>query len=241
MTTVANNAPYRLGEFWKKAPLDGRGRGAQCSFFAALMERYPGRLYQIGQKTGAMDFPALLGIPTVYIEDSQIPTTATGRMRRWTDPETLQLYRRLEVEDPPSLPGKGARRFTENYNDEEAASNDRRRIGEAKWRMAGLLFELCGKWNDITQGSAKEPECISDIFDAVNRATPQELQTWKTNINALSDDECKNENCIRGYTAEDLTKVEAALTDLRANYSGPASIGKIIIRKPGGKYEYRTE
>lgn len=196
------------------------------------MQRYSGNLYQIGQKTGAMDFLALLGVPTIYIEDSQIPTTATVRMRKWAT--HLQLYRRLEVEDPPSLPGKGARMFTGTFNFEAEASDERRRIGEAKWRMAGLLLGLRGKWTNITS-LPTEPLTISDIYTAVNEATPQTLQTWTTNINALSDNDCQSESFIRGYTAGDLTKVEAKLTALKAEYNKPTR----IIRKSDGTYASR--
>ena len=237
MTKVVNNATS-LGEFWTQPPLAGKGRAAQCSFFAALMERYPGNLYQIGQKTGAMDFPALLGVPTIYIEDSRISTTATGRMRNWTKPGSLQLYRRLEVEDPPSLPGKGARSFTETFVDEVAASDERHHIGEARWRMAGLLFELFGKWTIIT-GETSEPEqaSMNDICDRVYPATDEKLKEWKSNINELSDSDCQSEGCIRGYTAADLEKVKIELEKLKTEYSGP----DMIIRKSDGTYATRKE
>ena len=234
MTTVVNGAKFQLGEFWTQAPLADKGRAGQCSFFAALMERYPGRLYQIGQKTGAMDFPALLGIPTIYIEDSKISTAATGRMRQWTKPDSLQLYRRLEVMDPPSLPGKGARSFTETFiDDEEGAIKERRLIGEAKWRMTGLLSKFPGQWTNITD-LAKVPIAFSDICDVVNGATPEKLQAWKTKINALSDKDCEIEGCIRGYTEDDLITIENELTKMRTEYGG-----KMIIRKPGGIYTTR--
>ncbi|KAH8688023.1 hypothetical protein GQ44DRAFT_780882 [Phaeosphaeriaceae sp. PMI808] len=42
---VVNNEPCVLDELWKHALVDGKGRAAQATFFAALMERYPGKLY----------------------------------------------------------------------------------------------------------------------------------------------------------------------------------------------------
>lgn len=64
-----SHAPCHLGEFYKVEPIVGRGRAAQNSFLAALMQRYPGNIVQLGQKTGGMDHGALLGMPTLYIED----------------------------------------------------------------------------------------------------------------------------------------------------------------------------
>jgi hypothetical protein len=103
LTKVTNEAPFQLGHFWNGEPLEDRGRAWQCAFFAALMQRYPGRLYQIGQKTGAMDYMALLGVPTIYIEDAKIPTAASKRMLTWTGDNSIQLYRRLEVSNLPVL------------------------------------------------------------------------------------------------------------------------------------------
>ena len=88
-----------------KGPIQGKGRGGQLSFFLALMEHYPGRLYQIGQKTGAMDAAALVGIPTVYIEDVDSP--ASGRMENWIN--AVPFFRRARIKEPPTVLGKAMR------------------------------------------------------------------------------------------------------------------------------------
>lgn len=89
-------ATFDVGEFYKQAPISG-DRATQQSFFLSLMEKYPGRLYQIGQKTGGMDGAALLGIPTVYLEPTG--SGATARMKKWSD-GTLPYYRDVEIAQP---------------------------------------------------------------------------------------------------------------------------------------------
>lgn len=97
----AHSKDCHLGEFYKTAPITS-DRDTQISFFLALMQQYPGRLYQIGQKTGGMDGAALLGIPTIYIECDSINPGA--RMSGWVD--KVPFYRDANIFDPPSLLGK---------------------------------------------------------------------------------------------------------------------------------------
>lgn len=49
-------------------------------FMLSLMEKYPGKVVQLGQKTVGMDAGALLGMPTVYIDDS---VSEDDRMQKW--------------------------------------------------------------------------------------------------------------------------------------------------------------
>jgi hypothetical protein len=91
-------AAYDVGEFYKEpnTPING-DRSTQQSFFLALMEKYPGRLYQIGQKTGGMDGGALLGIPTIYLEHKNSPQLR--RMQKWSN-GSMPFYKGVLMDQP---------------------------------------------------------------------------------------------------------------------------------------------
>ncbi len=96
-------AKFDVGEFYMNKPIAG-DRATQQSFFLALMEKYPGRVYQVGQKTGGMDGAALLGIPTIYLEPQG--SYAIERMKKWSDnvPDSdesvLPFYRSVIIDKP---------------------------------------------------------------------------------------------------------------------------------------------
>jgi hypothetical protein len=96
-----------LGEFWKEAgsPFVDRGRPGQISFYRLLAQCY--NVVQVGQKTGGMDNAALIGIPTVYIEDEGSPQGA--RMQKWS--KEMTRYKRAKVPKPPTPLGKAIRRL----------------------------------------------------------------------------------------------------------------------------------
>lgn len=98
---AARSSTAHLGEFYEVAPIT-KDRATQISFFLALMEQYPGMLYQMGQKTGGMDGAALVGIPTVYIEcDSR---NDQARMSKWVN--KVPFYQDANIVQPPSILGK---------------------------------------------------------------------------------------------------------------------------------------
>ncbi|PVF92395.1 hypothetical protein CPB86DRAFT_819675 [Serendipita vermifera] len=76
-----------LGEFFKNKIIESKGRAGQVFSFLALLETCPGKIIQIGQKTGGMGSlrlgrgsAALLDMPTIYVEDeSPIPLGRTLR------------------------------------------------------------------------------------------------------------------------------------------------------------------
>jgi hypothetical protein len=57
----------------------------QLAFFD-LLQREHAVVASIGDKSGAMDGPALLGLPTTYLEARSTPTTARKRMEQWLHP-----------------------------------------------------------------------------------------------------------------------------------------------------------
>ncbi|KAF2738958.1 hypothetical protein EJ04DRAFT_549490 [Polyplosphaeria fusca] len=95
-----------LGEFWREPTFkfkDDTGRASQTSLYVNLAKRF--NVVQVGQKTGGMDNAALVGIPTIYIEDKRSPTS--DRMKKWAD--VMTLYESAMIELPPTLDGKTSR------------------------------------------------------------------------------------------------------------------------------------
>ncbi|THG95246.1 hypothetical protein EW026_g6372 [Hermanssonia centrifuga] len=85
-----------FGEFWTEDPFDGYGRPGQTSLYCNLINNY--NIVQIGQKTGGMDNAALVGVPTVYIEDVQ--SRSLARMQKWKE---MRRYKGAIVSQPPTV------------------------------------------------------------------------------------------------------------------------------------------
>ena len=98
------HAKCHIGEFYLKSSI-GSSRGRHLSFMFALMQKYPGKLFQIGQKTGGMDAGAMVGIPTLYIEDSG--SWSNARMQTWVG--RVPFYESALVNEPPTLLGRALR------------------------------------------------------------------------------------------------------------------------------------
>jgi hypothetical protein len=94
-----------LGEFWNDdtVPFPDPSRAGQTSFFIYLLKHH--NVVQIGQKTGGMDAAALIGTPTVYIEDDG--SFSIFRMQKWAN--CMPLYQRAAVSLPPTRLGKSIR------------------------------------------------------------------------------------------------------------------------------------
>ncbi|KAK7452780.1 hypothetical protein VKT23_012183 [Stygiomarasmius scandens] len=105
-TPQDGHAKIHLGEFWNAEPFKAFGRPGQTSLYVALLRNY--KIVQVGQKTGGMDNAALVGIPTVYIEDTVSLELSGGRMKRWSD-EPKMLYKGAIITQPPGAFGKALR------------------------------------------------------------------------------------------------------------------------------------
>ena len=130
-------AQFDVGEFYKQPPITS-DRATQQSFFLALMEKYPGRVYQIGQKTGGMDGAALLGIPTIYLEPKG--SAAIERMKKWSD-GTLPFYQSVIIDQPaPAIVRvlKGSIPDTQALYNTWKVSPDP--LLRARARLAAMLF-----------------------------------------------------------------------------------------------------
>ena len=103
-TTPRGN--IHLGEFWKdpNSPFHGQGRPGQGSLYARFLALRH-RVVQVGQKTGGMDNAALIGVPTVYIED--VDSFSIKRMEKWS--ERMKRYQCAKITLPPTRVGKAIR------------------------------------------------------------------------------------------------------------------------------------
>ncbi|KIX99582.1 uncharacterized protein Z520_05158 [Fonsecaea multimorphosa CBS 102226] len=167
-----SRAPCDLGEFYiiDAEQKTFMSRATQNALLAALMERYPGNLYQLGQKTGGMDHAALIGMPTLYIEEDG--GISGGRMRPWRDLGPKLMYCQAMVEEPPTFLGKAIHSLPKttgleppillNMETELRKGNPSFR---AQWRMFAVLMKL--------RSSLGVFEYFSDLL----------------NIDKLSDDE----------------------------------------------------
>ena len=134
------NLPFRaqfdVGEFYKQAPITS-DRATQQSFFLALMEKYPGRVYQIGQKTGGMDGAALLGIPTIYLEPKG--SAAIQRMKKWSD-GTLPFYRSVILDQPAPAIVRVLKGFIPRTTDSDEWKLSADPLLRARFRLAAMLL-----------------------------------------------------------------------------------------------------
>ncbi|PVG03819.1 hypothetical protein CPB86DRAFT_848840 [Serendipita vermifera] len=216
------HADYHLGEFYQNGLLTGKNRAAQVSFFLAMMQRYPGKLIQIGQKTGGMDAAALVGIPTVYIEDKRSPTTE--RMERWT--ETVPYYRRALVEDPPTSLGKALRRLNLAFEaeDKKRAEELQKDLSSAHRHNIAFIYACWTKLEDIEK-VVYDPEPI--VVTLYKAATPHKIEEWMTKIKGFDKAQLEKYGVSRGYIDIDQFTIKTALEFLLKMYGVD---GDAIIR-----------
>ncbi|PSR77282.1 hypothetical protein PHLCEN_2v7975 [Hermanssonia centrifuga] len=102
------HAEIHFGEFWKDPPFKKKERPVQTTVYVSLVRNH--NVVQIGQKTGGMDNAALVGVPTVYIEDVGSPSKS--RMATWT--RDMKRYKGAIVQNAPTALGKALRLFPRN-------------------------------------------------------------------------------------------------------------------------------
>ena len=165
-------ATFDVGEFYKKAPITS-DRATQQSFFLALMEKYPGRVYQIGQKTGGMDGAALLGIPTIYLEPKS--SAAIERMQKWSD-GSLPFYRSIIIDEPAPAIVRVLKGFIPNtqpsYNTWKTSPNP---LVRARARLAAMLLEY-----PTQMGMEKfRPKALPDIPIEIKTKGNEKVDLWR--------------------------------------------------------------
>ena len=176
---------FDVGEFYKQDPITS-DRATQQSFFLALMEKYPGRVYQIGQKTGAMDGPALLGIPTIYLEHKGSPSIE--RMKKWTDDgksddgtlhKGIPFYRSVIIDKPaPAI--VRALKFNPDtktlYNSWK--NNPEDPLRRARARLAAMVFLYPAEMVKDENGVPDKPPNIMTTEIENPWKTEEQKQKW---------------------------------------------------------------
>jgi hypothetical protein len=247
------NEPFRaafdVGEFYKQAPISG-DRATQQSFFLALMEKYPGRLYQLGQKTGGMDGAALLGIPTLYLE----PTTsnAIGRMKKWSN-GTLPYYRCAETgQSAPAVARAMEKKFPEGkqkiYSGDNGWKSSTDPLQRARARLAAMLYEypiLMGEdeFAQENNGIRKKDEVrFAEIVSFVKELPDSELQEdedaakdgkWTKKVQIVN----QSMDIEAGYSCGDRGKIKAAIEELVRDYSAATN----AVLRTAGAYQTRAD
>jgi hypothetical protein len=247
------SALYHLGEFYNRPFLQGTGRSGQLSFLLALMKQYPGRLFQMGQKTGGMDAGALVGIPTLYIEDKGSPSI--DRMRSWTE-DVVPFYRAAIIEEPPSLLGRGLRRIEKELKAGELVENDKKGIvkkikevdgkpmSRTNWRRVAMLWYL-QELHPL--GQMENTNCKTDVehyknmvLDLGDKAMKEKIK-WEEIIKEALLDNSKLAKCQKwvpyeaGYIKKDLIKIQISLNNLVTDYTLAMGIGSNVRNQPGSK------
>ena len=101
-----------FGEYWKsdtgqaRSEITGPHRAAECALFIRMTQSaWDCKIVHLGMRSGAMDAAALLGMKTLFIEDSSNPQIA--RTQKWTGSgNTNPVYQRVPV---AALPSQAAR------------------------------------------------------------------------------------------------------------------------------------
>lgn len=238
-------APCHLGEFYANPMLADKGRAGQLSFFLALMERYTGKIIQMGQKTGGMDASALVGMPTLYIEDEDSPTKS--RMAQWT--HDVPGYKSIIVQDPPTSLGKALRALTKALDQEpnDPQTGKKKKFveffNENNRRMLAMLFALRSKLPEVRKamdnvklgaGEHTDLERLNSVVQ--DNSSSKQLEEWKKQIRSLTEDQLKDCGVSKGYTQRDMNIIEKALNDIVPDFENKTT----IVRNRDGKYVTRA-
>lgn len=90
-----------LGAFWKHekypAAVKAEGRIGQLRLFSLLAASHDYDVVNVGMRSGAIEGPALVGLPTIYLEESGNPQSE--RMEKWL--RALPNYFRVIIDRPP--------------------------------------------------------------------------------------------------------------------------------------------
>ena len=224
------HAPCHIGEFYRQ-PSVGPSRSRQLSFMMALMSKYRGNLYQIGQKTGGMDAGAMAGMPTLYIEDQGSPTKT--RMETWTT--RVPFYRCGLVTEAPTLLGRALRQLWKDCPGlMEKAATDTATC--RRWAVYCYLLELTSGNVPDYEGLKNQidplPDSVGYDAQALATAAPGLDAQIATMTAALNPPQCR----LRGYNDYDLALIQSTLVGLVEQYRQNTT----IVRDTDGTYKARS-
>ncbi len=161
-------------EFWKKPPFAAfeglAGRQAQLKLFDYMVQNgYD--LVSIGMRSGAMEGPALLGVPTVYIEDAG--NVQHERMEKWKG--KVPGWTQASLAGLPTRTGKHYKGAGADVPSLERATND------AIGAVAGKNNEGFMRTRDRLQGAYTANYATFQRNFIVASMNPWRLPRWVTN------------------------------------------------------------
>ena len=240
----AIKSDFDVGEFYLQRPVT-TNRASQTSFFLALMQTYPGRLYQIGQKTGGMDCAALLGVPTLYLEHKA--SHSFHRMQKWVD--KVPFYKHSVIELPPSRIGASLRMtfdeikdFTELYKFGQPKAESQQRAS-AKTRFACMVYKYPKEMEEsrmtiqavVDWTNTRKANQFAEVPNNPDADGGLAKKIRSVNLNALGAGPVGYTDYRDPARESDLDRIKKQLESLYTEYSKKTT----VIRTAAGKYETR--
>ena len=238
------HAKCHLGEFYLKNSI-GPSRGRQLSFMLALMQKYPGKLFQIGQKTGGMDAGAIAGMPTLYIEDEDSGTKT--RMKKWVG--TVPCYKCALVSEPPTFLGRALRATTAALQDLYPDKNMRPRVSGIRGRRWAQYLYV----TDLDNIRSGRRVLVPDRKEDINPVMPAKEDARHASMEADLDEKAKVIDpeivrlrdslqvdgwVVKGYSPGESSfdLIQQELVNLVTEYNKKG----VVIRNSTGNYVQRT-
>ena len=231
------HAKSHLGEFYLKKSIDS-SRGRQLSFMLALMQKYPGKLFQMGQKTGGMDAGAMAGIPTLYIEDEGSgPKT---RMVSWVG--SVPFYECALVMEPPTFLGRAMRAIYPDDGMRTRVFGDKKR----RWAQYSYVTDLDNIRGGRTVSVLDRKEDIDPVMPRNDPARSAAMEAELVKKAKVIDAEIVRVRdslqvdgwVVKGYAPGkmDFDLIQQKLVDLVTAYNKQG----VVIRNSTGNYVQRT-
>jgi hypothetical protein len=244
-------------QFWDHAPFSTptdrvEKRMAQLRLFSYMVQN-GFDLVSIGMRSGAMEGPALLGVPTVYIEDED--NMQAGRMQKWLD--KVPNWTQARVETLPTRTGRrykgGAVRLplhAEDYNRATAAVS--RHTGEKEADVRDRLeashvddlraFQQAFIEASLVPWQRDLPRAVVDYKTYVKEYEDKRGSGWSTTLRALlrtwhreyrvywaAEDECeRQEQAIADVVGGDPRAVRDKLERLRTTLDRNAGLADFV-------------
>ena len=154
-----------LGKFWELEgfpnELKAEGRMGQLRLFMMLAGSKDYDVISVGMRSGAMEGPALVGVPTIYLEEAG--NDQAERMEKWL--EALPNFFRVIIDRPPGGAQLRAwqREAVERINDKAArliAEYDRIQAGSKSAWARQRLNEINGQMGEIEHALRRFDEAL---------------------------------------------------------------------------------
>jgi hypothetical protein len=240
-----------LMEYWKdRAWNAGWGRREQLTLFYKLKTLgHP--MVHLGMRSGALEGPALLGVPTVYLEEQG--NQQGSRMEKWTK-VTAMSYHRVELDQLPTRTGQAIKEVSitrspaqgdaaklatqlDEFTQERVGTNrDRLLAAKEEFKKAsGSSFDdffseyITLAWSDWKRNPAIRGFLTGyDSYDGYRRDERKWANNLETRVGQWFDIRVRKENFgaeefSKGFTTPDLLLIMDKLEELMPDPTLPSS------------------